>query len=67
MGAKALGLLLLAEFGLVSWLRGISIKAYLTTRDPVSGTVYYLMLVFFGLMPLLVGRKSGPANTNRYE
>jgi len=65
VGAIALGLLLFAEFGLVLWLRGISIKDYLATRDPVSGTIYYLMLALFGLMPLLVARKSGTAEPNR--
>ncbi len=60
IGAIALGLLLFAEFGLVLWLRGISIREYLATRDPVSGTVYYAMLGLFGLMPLLVGRRSSP-------
>ena len=57
MGAIALGLLLVAEFGLVLWLRGISIGTYLTTRDPVSGTVYYVMLGLFAVMPILVARR----------
>jgi hypothetical protein len=57
MGGIALCLLLLAEFGLVLWLRGLSIRAYLATRDPVSGTVYYVMLGAFALMPLLVANK----------
>jgi hypothetical protein len=57
MGGIALCLLLLAEFGLVLWLRGLSIRAYLATRDPVSGTVYYVMLGVFALMPLLVANK----------
>jgi hypothetical protein len=38
MGFIALVLMLVAEFGLVLWVRGISIKNYLATRDPVSGT-----------------------------
>jgi len=42
MGGVALALLLAAEFGLVTWLRGIPTKEYLTTRDPVSGTIYYV-------------------------
>lgn len=67
IGAIALGLLLFAEFGLVLWLRGISIKEYLATRDPVSGTVYYLMLGLFGLMPLLVARRSSPVAVERLE
>jgi hypothetical protein len=53
MGAIALGLMLLAEFGLVAWLRGISIKTYFATRDPVSGTVYYALLAVFAI-PLLL-------------
>jgi hypothetical protein len=57
MGGIALCLLLLAEFGLVLWLRGLSIRAYLATRDPVSGTVYYVMLGAFAFMPLLVANK----------
>ena len=56
MGFIALVLMLVAEFGLVLWVRGISIKNYLATRDPVSGTVYYVMLVLFAIMPLLVAR-----------
>jgi type IV secretory pathway TrbD component len=54
MGGIALCLLLVAEFGLVLWLRGLSIREYLATRDPVSGTVYYVMLGAFALMPLLL-------------
>lgn len=38
VGAIALGFLLVAEFGLVPWLRGIPVKEYLARRDPVSGT-----------------------------
>jgi len=57
MGFLALGLLLSAEFSLVLTLRGMSIAEYLATRDPVSGTVYYLSLGLFALMPLLVGRR----------
>lgn len=56
MGGFALLLMLVAEFGFVLWIRGLSIRDYFATRDPVSGTVYYLTLVAFGLMPLLVGR-----------
>jgi len=57
MGSIALGLMLVAEFALVLWLRGLSVSEYLATRDPVSGTVYYLMLVVFAIMPLLVARR----------
>lgn len=57
MGCIALLLLLVAEFGFVLWLRGLPIKQYLAARDPVSGTVYYVMLAVFAVMPLLVGRR----------
>jgi hypothetical protein len=57
MGFVALGLLLIAEFTLVLWLRGLSISEYLASRDPVSGTVYYVMLGVFAIMPLLVARR----------
>jgi hypothetical protein len=56
MGGIALGLMLSAEFGLVLRLRGLSIRQYLASRDPVAGTVYYAMLVVFALMPFMVGR-----------
>ena len=57
MGCIALGFLLTAEFTLVLWLRGLSIREYLASRDPVSGTVYYVMLGVFAIMPLLVARR----------
>jgi len=39
MGGIALALLLLGEFFVVSWIRGLSFRDYVSTRDPVSGTV----------------------------
>ena len=56
-GAPILGLLLLAEFTLVLRLRGLMITEYFGSRDPVSGTVYYVMLGVFAIMPLLVARR----------
>jgi type IV secretory pathway TrbD component len=56
MGCGALVLMLFAEFSLVLWLRGLTLRQYFATRDPVSGTVYYLMLILFALMPLIVSR-----------
>jgi len=57
MGSTALVLMLVAEFGFVLWIRRLSIRDYLATRDPVAGTVYYLMLVVFAAIPLVVGRR----------
>ena len=56
MGSIALALMLFAEFTLVLSLRGMSLRDYLATRDPVSGTVYYAALVAFALMPLILTR-----------
>jgi hypothetical protein len=56
MGGIGLGLLVLAEFALVFWLRGMSIREYFASRDPVAGTVYYVMLAVFAVMPLFVAR-----------
>lgn len=59
MGGTALGLLLLTEFSVVLWLRGLTIDEYLAGRDPVSATAYYLTLALFAVMPLLVARRPG--------
>ncbi len=58
MGCIALALVLIAEFTLVLWLRGLTIAEYFASRDPVSGTVYYVVLGVFAIMPLLVTRRS---------
>lgn len=58
MGLLAWALLLAAEFGLVLSLRGITIEEYFATRDPVSGTAYYLSLLIFALLPYLTGRRA---------
>ncbi len=58
MGCLALALVLIAEFTLALWLRGLTIAEYVASRDPVSGTVYYVMLGMFAIMPLLVTRRS---------
>jgi hypothetical protein len=57
MGGSALILLLLAEFGLVSWLRGQSIRQYFATRDRIAGAVYYALLALYCVMPLFVAKK----------
>jgi len=57
MGAVALGLLLAAEFALVIGLRELSLREYFATLDPVAGTVYYVLLGVFALMPLFVARR----------
>ncbi len=57
VGLVALGLLLVAEFTVVFWLRGLTIDQYFASRDPVAGAVYIVMLGVFAMMPLLMGRR----------
>jgi hypothetical protein len=57
MGVVALVLLLLPEFTVVLWLRGLTLSEYFANRDPVAGTVYILMLGVYAIMPLLVTRR----------
>ena len=55
-GVIAFMLGLVFEFGLVLALRGLSLREYFESRDPIAASVYYLTLVLFALMPLLVRR-----------
>lgn len=57
MGFVALGLLLAAEIILGYLLWGLSVTELITSRDPVSGPVYYALLGVFAVMPLIVARK----------
>ena len=57
VGFVALALLLAAEFAFVLRFRGMSINQYFSSRDPVAGTIYIVMLLLFALMPLLAARR----------
>jgi hypothetical protein len=57
VGVVALGLLIVVEFTVVLWLRGLTIGEYFAKRDPVAGTAYIMMLGVFAVMPLLVARR----------
>jgi len=48
--------MLIAELGFVLWIRGLSIKEYFATRDPVSGAFYCLLLIVFAIMPVFISR-----------
>jgi hypothetical protein len=50
-GAVALGLLVLAESALALWLQGLSLRQYVQSRDPISGSAYLIMLGVFAIMP----------------
>ena len=54
VGFLALGLMIVLEFTLVLWLRGLTIGEYFQERDPIAGFVYYLLLIVFALMPFFI-------------
>ena len=56
LGTVALALMLVAEFTLVLWVRGLSIRDYLASRDPVAETAYYVALLLYAAMPSMVAR-----------
>ena len=56
-GFFALFLMIAAEFVLVLRVRGLTLPQYFEERDPVSGTLYYVVLILFGLMPWLIAHK----------
>lgn len=55
-GLVALALLIAAELMLAVALQDRSLGDYVSSRDPVSGSVYLAMLVLFAAMPLLISR-----------
>ena len=57
VGCIALGLMLVAEFTLGLWIRGMTIRGYFAARDPVSGAVYFLTLGAFAVIPIFAGRR----------
>jgi hypothetical protein len=57
IGLIALTLLVATELLVVLKLRGLSISEYIRTRDPVSRSVYFLMLAVFALGPWLLWRR----------
>ncbi len=69
-GVVALGLMLLVEFTFVLWIRGLTMRQYMATRDPVSGAVYFLTLGAFAVVPVFVARAAAsnhaePEHKNR--
>ena len=59
VGILALVLLLAAELLLAATLQGRSIAAYISGRDPISGSVYLASVVLYAVMPWLQTRAAG--------
>ena len=57
VGGIALGLMLVAEFTLGLWIRGMTIREYFAAREPVSGTAYFMTLGAFAVIPIFVGQR----------
>lgn len=58
-GIIAAAILLLVEFGIVLVVRGMTLAEFISRRDPVSGTLYYLMIFIFALVPALISSSRG--------
>lgn len=59
-GGLALALLVGAELTLAVLLQERSLQDYIGSRDPVSGTVYLLMLIFYALLPAALCHHARP-------
>ena len=57
VGFLSLGITLFAELGVGMWFRGMSATEVFLNRDPVSGTVYYISLLLFAVMPAIFVRR----------
>ena len=56
-GCVALGFMLVVEFTFVLWIRGLTIRQYFATREPISGVVYFLTLAAFAVIPVFVEKQ----------
>ena len=56
VGFAALFMSVVAELLLAAALQGRSVAQYIASRDPVSGSVYLVMLLLFALMPSILTR-----------
>lgn len=59
-GIVGLALLVGAELSLALLLQDQSLASYIASRDPVSGSVYLVMLGVYAVMPTLVARGASP-------
>ena len=67
MGGIALAPVLLLDFTVILWIRGLSFSQYVEAFDPVAGTAYFVMLGVFAIMPLLVAVASRQLDRSLHE
>lgn len=65
VGVVALGLMVSAELLMAVVLQGRCVAQAITERDPVSGPVYLVLLLLFGVMPALLRPGPPPAKPLR--
>ena len=61
----ALALLVAAELAVAYFLGARSPDQYVTSRDPVSGSVYLVSLMFFAVAPALWNTRPGLNNSSK--
>jgi len=54
VGLVGLICMLLAEFTLAVWIRGLALRDYWSQRDPLATGVYFVALALFALMPVFI-------------
>ena len=67
VGLLALGLVLAAEILLAVAIQKQSLGEYIASRDPVSGTIFLLLLALFALMPLIIAQLPNGGDTGQRE
>ena len=65
VGLLALGLVLAAEILLAVAIQKQSLGEYIASRDPVSGTIFLLLLALFALMPLIIAQLKNGGDTRQ--
>jgi len=65
VGLVALALLVAAELAVAYFLGARSPGQYVTSRDPVSGSVYLVSLMFFAVAPALWNIRPGLHNSSK--
>lgn len=48
--------LLVVEFSVILWIRGLSPSQFLDQRDPVAAVMYYAMVAFFAVAPFVFSK-----------
>lgn len=64
IGIFAAVLLILVEFSVVLWVRGLTVSDFLATRDPIAAAFYYIAVAIFAGMPAFISLAIGRSDRN---